>query len=698
MLNEAWVARIYSHFADDSVTVGTAYPLTEDLLVTAYHVVQGSKYFEVVWQHELLPDARLGTDAIVYEGSTFDCDIALIRCPTPLSTSEFPIIATKAPKEHAVYSCRGYPLAGQDVKAGKHEPLPANGKFAGGYYSHYFELISDTDIRSEKHWGGLSGAPVFVNGELCAVVDFRRDTVNRMLGAVSLPWLMAKDERFNALVSKQRDHQTNKVDIFISYSHADEVWKNEIQKHLRVLQMHGQVSIWDDRQIEVGEEWLPKIEAAISQARVAILLVSVDFLTSKFIARQEIPKFLERSKADGLRIVPVIVHPCAWKRVPWLAGLQGATKDNMPLSQYDIKSYQFHDLVAQIVEKVDDLLKDSVANEDKQQQAFVARLQKPVPQAVKPVPSPSKQPISAPVPKPIVAPEVLIVKTSEQRLIECWKRRANFDFPFEPIVFPYKNEPNWGEDQYGLWQALDVIGIRHVFRWIPAGTFMMGSPDEEEGRYGNEDYHQVTLTKGFWLCETPVTQMQYQNVIGVNPSVHKQHLDAPVEKLFWRGIQLFIEQFNQHCNSLKVRLPWEAEWEYACRAGTTTPFYFEGKITLEKANYRGHWNDWMTFHKNAIKATTPVKSYAPNPWGLYDMIGNVWEVCADVSWDHLGKDAVIDPKISDLPNSDTKKIRYIVKGGCYGETGRGLRSAKRWSVSPRGTGSQSVGFRLAIGE
>ncbi|MBK8455110.1 MAG: SUMF1/EgtB/PvdO family nonheme iron enzyme [Thiofilum sp.] len=507
------------------------------------------------------------------------------------------------------------------------------------------------------------------------------------------------------------EEKVRRADIFISYSHADDAWKTEIQKHLSVLQVQGGFSIWDDRQIKVGDDWLPAIEAAINQARVAILLVSADFLTSNFIARQEIPKFLERRKHDGLKVVPVVIRPCAWTRVRWLASLQGATVDNQPLARYTIGSHDCDEALTRIVEKVDDLLQEVIKRE--QESTLILAVQQPVIHASIQTPVIVKQPLKAKVSKPSkstithqlnldesvrLVDSITTVKSSEQRLIECWKRRANFDLPFEPVVFPYKHEPDWGEDQYGLWQALDVKGIRHVFRWIPAGTFMMGSPEDEKGRYKNEDYHQVTLTKGLWLGETPITQAQYQSLMGNNPSAHKQHIHAPVEKVSFRNIQLFIRQFNDYCKSITVRLPWEAEWERACRANTQTAFYFEGELTLEKANYRGTWNDWRSSGGGAVPHTTPVKSYKPNSWGLYDMIGNVWEACADLYNDYLGINSVIDPKYLLTSNKANKNPHYVVKGGPYWEVGRGLRSAKRWHHSSGGYGSQGIGFRLAIGE
>lgn len=156
------------------------------------------------------------------------------------------------------------------------------------------------------------------------------------------------------------------TDIFISYSHQDEKWKDALQKQLRVLQLHADFTVWDDRQIDIGDTWLPRIEAAIAAAKVAILLISSDFLISEFVYRQEIPRFLQRRAADGLRVVPLVVEPCPWQTVGWLANLQGATKDNEALSRHAWDSYALKQELSQVALKVYHLLQESRAEEEHQ--------------------------------------------------------------------------------------------------------------------------------------------------------------------------------------------------------------------------------------------------------------------------------------------------------------------------------------------
>lgn len=260
-----------------------------------------------------------------------------------------------------------------------------------------------------------------------------------------------------------------------------------------------------------------------------------------------------------------------------------------------------------------------------------------------------------------------------------------------PPVFPHAWASAWGQDQFGLWQAFTYKNIRHVFRWIPPGRFMMGSPENnEEGRYDWEDMHPVTLSKGFWLGETTVTQALWKAVMdGATPS-HFKGDERPVEQVNWHDCQQFINKLRSLHPDLQVRLPWEAEWEYACRAGTETPFHFGGKddLSTEKANYSGKWDAY-----DSSGSTRPVKSYPPNNWGLYEMHGNVWEWCEDVWQRNLGKDAVIDPQ--GRADSESEAGR-VIRGGAWVLGGWNCRSAYRNGHEPA-IRNGHLGLRLSLG-
>ncbi len=158
---------------------------------------------------------------------------------------------------------------------------------------------------------------------------------------------------------------------------------------------------------------------------------------------------------------------------------------------------------------------------------------------------------------------------------------------------------------------------------------MMGSPEQENGRYDNETQHQVNISQGYWLADTACTQALWQAVMGKNPSDFKGD-NRPVESVSWNDVQQFIETLNQHQPGLNLRLPSEAEWEFACRAGTTGAFNFEGELSLDKVNYSGTWEyESEQWGEGALQQTAEVKSYPANAWGLHEMHGNIWEWCQD---------------------------------------------------------------------
>ncbi|MBN8499202.1 MAG: formylglycine-generating enzyme family protein, partial [Candidatus Accumulibacter sp.] len=172
-------------------------------------------------------------------------------------------------------------------------------------------------------------------------------------------------------------------------------------------------------------------------------------------------------------------------------------------------------------------------------------------------------------------------------------------------------------------------------RYIEAGHFRMGSPAAEAERYEDEGpQHAVTLTQGFWLADSACTQALWQAVMGDNPShftaENQGGAQHPVEQVSWDDVQLFLRRLEARLPAgCGANLPSEAEWEYACRAGTTTPFSFGETITPEQVNYDGRY-PYAGGSKGLYRqATVPVRSLPANDWGLYEMHGNVWEWCAD---------------------------------------------------------------------
>lgn len=233
----------------------------------------------------------------------------------------------------------------------------------------------------------------------------------------------------------------------------------------------------------------------------------------------------------------------------------------------------------------------------------------------------------------------------------------------------------------------NIIGM--TFALIPAGTFTMGSPPNEPGRYEDETRHQVTISRPFYMQTTEVTQGQWKAVMEINPSSFRScGNDCPVEQVSWNDAQEFIRRLNQRKGTDKHCLPTEAEWEYACRAGTTTPFNTGNCLSRDQANYCGDSPLTGCQRGNFSVETVCVASYSPNAWGLYDMHGNVWEWCQDFYEARASGDA-IDPV------GPSKGSQRVLRGGGYFDSARRNRAATRGKASPIFKASP-VGFRLAM--
>jgi formylglycine-generating enzyme required for sulfatase activity len=255
--------------------------------------------------------------------------------------------------------------------------------------------------------------------------------------------------------------------------------------------------------------------------------------------------------------------------------------------------------------------------------------------------------------------------------------------------------PSWaassGSDTFGVWSDIKAGNSVLRFRWVAPSTFMMGSPPDERAvavATGQADpswmtpevLHRVTLSKGYWIADTPCTNAFYQAVMGGTVSPNPQH---PVVNVTWNGVQDFIRSLNARHAAAPFRLPTEAEWECASRAGTRTATY-AGNLTYSGL-YSSPLLDEIAWYGGNGRSTHPVQQKKPNSWGLYDTLGNVWQWCNDWYADYPPGD------LRD-PTGPTRGAYHILRGGSWNSGAAGCRAAHR---SRSSGASGDIGFRLA---
>jgi len=236
------------------------------------------------------------------------------------------------------------------------------------------------------------------------------------------------------------------------------------------------------------------------------------------------------------------------------------------------------------------------------------------------------------------------------------------------------------------------IGMRFVY--IPAGSFMMGSPSVEQHRDSDEKQHRVNISREFYMQTTEVTQGQWEAVMNTRPWSGKDWVrnnpNHPAVYVSWKDCQEFIRRLNKKEGINGYRLPTEAEWEYACRAGSTKRFSFGDRDSLLGGYAWYRKNAWNVGEKYAHRFGTK----SPNAWGLYDLHGNVWEWCQDqCEW----KDKVVTDTYRDgiTDPVSTNGPEWVVRGGSYSVPADRCRSANRYRSRP-GDRASTLGFRLVV--
>jgi len=431
------------------------------------------------------------------------------------------------------------------------------------------------------------------------------------------------------------------VNVFFSYSHQDEKLRNKLEVHLSTLQRQKVIKSWHDRKIGAGIEWAQAIDDNLNAADIILLLISADFLASDYCYGLEIERAIARHDAGEARVIPIILRPTDLHGTPF-GKLQAFPRDAKPVTRWSNRDEAFVNIaqgIRQAAHEMSQVLRDR-------------RTAQPVPTIVEHAIKRSEDGDLSPKTESIAGASVgdrgAIAPNSSAHVDSFLEEEERRSFAVE----------------LGNGVLLEMVAI-------PGGTFWMGSPDGE-GSDAERPCHHVTIAP-FWIGEFVVTQSQYESVIGGNPS-RFIGANRPVEEVSWNDAVEFCQELSAKAKR-QFRLPSEAEWEYACRAGTTTPFYFGETISTDQANYNGQYIYGSGKKGEYRQKTTNIRSFPPNAFGLCDMHGNVWQWCLD-HWHKSYEGAPTDGSAW-IDQGSKEAAKRLVRGGSWYDSPKSCRSAHR---------------------
>jgi len=434
------------------------------------------------------------------------------------------------------------------------------------------------------------------------------------------------------------------IRLFCSYSRKDESLRRELETHLSMLKRQSLVT-WHDGMLEPGSDWDTRIKQELDTADIIVLLVSPDFLASNYCYETEVARAIARHNAGTACVIPVLLRSTDIEGLE-LFKLNGYPKGLKPVVQWLDRDEAFVDVVKGIRQAVNRLSQASPRN-------------------------------STPVPP--------ATSIASLRLHSFAFESVTVNEQGKIVQYKLGEAQQWEED-LGNGVVLETVSI-------PGGSFLMGSPREEEGRAEDDresPQHRVEIAR-FFIGKYPITQSQYQEVMGNNPSYfQKNGAHRPAEQVPWERAIAFCQKLSQKTKRT-YRLPSEAEWEYACRSGTTTPFHFGETITSDLANYDGNYT-YRAAPKGEYRGeTTSVGKFSPNAFGLFDMHGNVWEWCAD-KWHSNYQGAPINGNAWITSGYSSYRL---LRGGSWNRYPWYCRSAYRLRDAPDDCES-TVGFRVVL--
>jgi formylglycine-generating enzyme required for sulfatase activity len=538
------------------------------------------------------------------------------------------------------------------------------------------------------------------------------------------------------------------VDVFISYSHQDEALRKALDSHLKILERQGYIAAWHDRKIAPGAEWDAEISTYLEQADLILLLVSADFLASDYCWNIEIDRAIKRHEDGEAIVVPIILRPTDWEEAPF-SKLQAMPTNAQPVVTWASQDQAFADITTGLRQRAKQLIAARRQQQDQgQRQAALAQYRQKLWQYLDDgqlsfIEQENLRDLAEALGLDVNEAKAINTQALQQRqdydkklsrYRETFERALDHEFPLsaetqaalkerqqllklkdtdvqqveatalkEKAAAAEQSQPSATaspatEAPVEANELAELIGngVTLELVRIPGGRFWMGSPENEAERLDREGpQHSVTVPE-FWLGKYPVTQTQWSEVAAL-PKVridlqpfpsHFKGDNRPVEQVNWFEAVEFCERLSR-ATGRTYRLPSEAEWEYACRAGTTTPFYFGETITTDLANYDGNYTYGNGPKGVYRKQTTDVGSFPPNAFGLYDMHGNVWEWCAD-HWHSNYEGAPTDG--SAWLSNDNSSNR-LLRGGSWRALPRYCRSANRLNNLPDFRNSR-IGFRV----
>jgi formylglycine-generating enzyme required for sulfatase activity len=511
--------------------------------------------------------------------------------------------------------------------------------------------------------------------------------------------------------------QEKPVSLFYSYSHRDEELRSELEAHLSFLRRSKLIAEWHDRMIGAGNEWKGQIDRQLAAADIILLLVSADFIASDYCWGEEMTKALARHQLGEARVIPVILRPCRWQRTP-LGSLQAVPKDGKPVSEWPNHDVAFDQIAVAIESTIADLQQQRRRAGEQQAEETRKRAEAKARQAIEEQQQEARRREQDEARRAAEAEATRMPKTARysdargrQQLklitavalvilagfagVLAWQRwppppaevtRRGEEKPVVAVPAPAP-APNKGAlkplDTFTDCKECPEMVV------IPGGTFTMGSPEDEEGRYSLEGpQHRVTI-EPFAMGKTEVTFAEWDACVaggGCNgykpPDQGWGRGSRPVIKVSWKDAKAYVSWLSQYTGK-PYRLPSEAEWEYAARAGKTSRYTFGDAITPKDANYS----------ESNLGKTTEVGAYPPNAWGLYDMHGNVWEWVEDIYHDSYQGAPINGTAWIDSEGENSSRNR-VIRGGSWGNYPGILRSANRIRSDP-GSRSNYLGFRVA---